>query len=353
MPTLLFSPLRGLVIRRECKTKRESSWDRTGGNDDRLHIAPKSKATLANIKGAGCITHFWCTVSSKEELFLRKIILRMFWDGEREPSVEVPLGDFFGIGHGITKNFASLPLCMSPRDGRGFSCYFPMPFAKEAKVEIESECEKNEVLFYYYLDYEVYNSLPTDHLRFHAQWRRERCKGISEAGMTNDDFLFGGRNLTGEGNYIILDGEGEGHYVGCVLNIHNLRNVPPDVENWYGEGDDMIFVDGELFPPSFHGTGTEDYFNCAWSPQEEFYAPYHGITLGSGQNWSGKVSWYRFHIEDPIVFKKSILVTIEHGHANRRSDDYSSTAYWYQSEPHKKFPPMPPVEQRLPIGDNL
>src|SRR5690606_3907734 len=168
--------------------------------------------------------------------------------------------------------------------------------------------------------------------------------------------------------------EGQGHYVGCNLNIHNLRvgekqawpehlNWPVTVDqlregvpeiferfNWYGEGDDMIFIDGEPWPPSLHGTGTEDYFNTAWCPAVPYHAPYHGITLPGGENWSGKISLYRFHIEDPICFQKSIRVTIEHGHNNHRSDDVSSTAYWYQLEPHKPFS-LPPVEQRLPRPD--
>jgi transposase len=117
--------------------------------------------------------------------------------------------------------------------------------------------------------------------------------------------------------------------------------------NWYGEGDDMIFIDGEGWPPSLHGTGTEDYFNTAWSPKQEYSAPYHGITLGGGDNWSGHVSLYRFHVEDPVTFEKSIRVTLEHGHANKRSDDFSSVAYWYQVEPHRPFP-ISPVRQRIP-----
>jgi hypothetical protein len=150
--------------------------------------------------------------------------------------------------------------------------------------------------------------------------------------------------LSGEGNYLILEARGRGHYVGCNLNIHNLRAT--EEWNWYGEGDDMIYVDGEP-RPSLHGTGTEDYFNTAWSPTEAYSAPYHGIVMPGGANWSGKVSLYRFHIEDPVCFRESIRVTIEHGHNNHRSDDISSTAYWYQAEPHEPFGLLP-VEERLP-----
>ena len=164
--------------------------------------------------------------------------------------------------------------------------------------------------------------------------------------MTNEEFQFSGNNKTGKDNYVILEAVGKGHYVGCSLNIHNLRKT--DKKNWYGEGDDMIFIDGEKWPPVLHGTGTEDYFNTAYCPTQEFSAPYHGLPLAGGSNWSGKITLYRFHIEDPIYFKKSIKVTIEHGHANRRSDDYSSVAYWYQLEPHKKFPETLSVKKRLP-----
>lgn len=167
--------------------------------------------------------------------------------------------------------------------------------------------------------------------------------------MDNAIFEFGGKNTTGADNYVLLDAVGRGHYVGCNLNIHNLR---PTLEwNWYGEGDDMIFIDGEAWPPSLHGTGMEDYFDTAWCPTQEYSSPYHGIILGGGPNWSGKVSFYRYHIQDPIMFEKSIRVTIEHGHANRRSDDYSSTAYWYQDEPHGERAPLPPVRDRLPLPD--
>jgi len=352
MKTIGSSSLRDLPKIRNAKRKRVSSWDRLGGNDDRLHIEADEMRTIADIKGAGCITHIWITMDCREKYFLRKVLLKMYWDGEREPSVEVPIGDFFGIGHGITKNFFSLPLTMSPQDGKAFNCFFPMPFSEGARIEVINECSKEELIFYYYIDYEEYDKLGEELGRFHAQWRRQNpCRGIPEAAMTNEDFQFGGKNLTGKDNYVILEAEGKGHYVGCSLNIHNLRET--DKWNWYGEGDDMIFIDGEKWPPTLHGTGTEDYFNTAWCPTQEFSASYHGIPLAGGPNWSGKITLYRFHIEDPICFEKSIRVTIEHGHANRRSDDYSSVAYWYQIEPHKKFLELLSVEKRLPREDKI
>ncbi len=375
MGALKGSPLGDLARIRPVRTRRVSSWDRTGGNDDRLHVQPGDTVVLADLTGAGVINHIWCTMDCRQEHYLRRIVLRMRWDNEEDFSVNVPIGDFFGIGHARTANYASLPLQMSPADGKAFNCFFPMPFAKRAQIELGNECDV-EVLFYYYVDYESHDAIAADQGRFHAQWRRENpTEGISDEGVSNPDWSFGGTNIGGEGNYVILEAKGQGHYVGCNLNIHNLRQRPglewpeevpwplrmEDFQthgeaigrcfNWYGEGDDMIFVDGEKWPPSLHGTGTEDYFNTAWCPAVEYHAPYHGITLPGGENWSGKVSFYRFHIEDPICFQKSIRVTIEHGHANRRSDDLSSTAYWYQHEPHHPFPALPPVVARLPRPD--
>jgi hypothetical protein len=265
---------------------------------------------------------------------------------------------------------------MGPADGRAFNCFFPMPYSDRALIEVTNEGDA-VVMLYFYVDYEVHDSIDPDLGRFHAQWRRENpTEGISDDGMTNEEWLLGGTNLDGKGNYVILDADGKGHYVGCNLNIHSLGRPakekwpeelgwPPNKDSvaknrdlflgtfdWLGEGDDMIFIDGEEWPPSFHGTGLEDYFNCSWCPAVPYSAPYHGITIEpSGPNWTGKMSFYRFHIEDPIHFQESIRVTIEHGHANRRSDDYSSTAYWYQIEPHKPFSPLLPVEERLPRPD--
>jgi len=357
---------------RNVTTRRASSWDQSGGNVDFVQIKAGQSLVLADIEGAGCINHIWCTHSSLEPDSLRRLVLRMKWDSETAWSVEAPLGDFFGVGHAQAVNFASLPLQMSPSRGRAMNCFFPMPFAGRARVELLNEGDRS-VRFYYYIDYELHGSIPEDLGRFHAQWRRQNpCQGISDEGMDNRAFSFGGVNIGGAENYVILEAEGQGHYVGCNLNIHNLRrrpdlewpaglSWPPSEEevrglgdeylrlfNWYGEGDDMIFIDGEAWPPSLHGTGTEDYFNTAYCPAEKYDAPYHGLTLAGGPNWSGKISLYRFHIEDPIHFRKSIRVTIEHGHANRRSDDYSSTAYWYQHEPHAPFPPLPPAAERLP-----
>lgn len=371
------SPLGELARLRDVRTRRASSWDRSGGNNDFLVVKAGQTVILADIEGAGCINHIWCTHMCAQPDYLRRVVLRMKWDHETDFSVDVPLGDFFGVGHAQSVNFSSLPLQMSPSEGRGFNCWFPMPFSAHAYLELDNQSDA-DLNFYYYVDYELHDSVGADYGRFHAQWRRENpCQGISDEGMNNLAYEFGGENIGGAGNYVLLDAEGKGHYVGCNLNIHNLR-VRPELDwpadlswpmkfeelgdpekqkqlmsifNWYGEGDDMIFIDGEEWPPSLHGTGTEDYFNTAYCPMIKYDSPYHGLTLPGGPNWSGKISLYRFHIEDPIHFAKSIRVTIEHGHNNQRSDDYSSTAYWYQTEPHKPFPTLPPVSERLPRPD--
>ena len=343
-----------LAQARSGRRMRASSYDRAGGNDDRMHIQPGATGVLAEMDKPGLVTHLWVTITTAcspvEKNYLRKIVLRMYWDGESVPSVEAPVGDFFGMGHAQSRNFVSAPLQMSPEDGKGFNCWFPMPYEK-ARIEVLNECD-DEIKLYFYVDYEEYETLPADLLRFHAVWNREcPTAGIPDEGMENREFCFGGLNTMGEGNYVLLDAEGRGHYVGCNVNIHNLRDTSR--WDWPGEGDDMIFIDGESWPPRLHGTGTEDYFNMAWCPTQEYNAPYHGIILAGQDNWKGFITYYRYHIQDPVMFEKSIRVTLEHGHDNRRSDDWSSTAYWYQTEPHRPFRAFPGREERMPIEEEI
>jgi hypothetical protein len=311
---------------------------------------------LLDVQGAGCITHLWFTGASVEEFWMRKLVLKMYWDGETEPSVCVPMGDFFGVGHSTSTTYASLPMVMAPSEGQGFNCYLPMPFSKGARIEVESDNFVSEIRLYYNIDYETWDA-PNDELgRLHACWHRQNpTDGITETpDMDDHTFQHAGVNLSDEGNYLILEAEGQGQFIGVNLNIHPLRHSKLDNWNWYGEGDEMIFVDddneGKRWPPTLHGTGTEDYFNTAWGPNEKFDSPFFGLTLPGGHNFSGFISWYRWHLLDPVRFTRSIRVSIEHGHANRRSDDYSSTAYWYQLEPHKPFT-LAPIEQRLPRAD--
>ena len=333
------SSLRNLAEIRDVRSARVSSYDRTGGNDDRLHIPPRATATLADISGAGCVTHIWTTIASSDPFHLRKIVLRIWWDDEDEPSVEAPVGDFFGLGHAQKTYFSSLPLQMFER---GFNCWFPMPFATRARIEVENETDA-EVIYYYYVDYEEYDQLEGDYGRFHTQWRRENPTTVSEPDSADEQGHW--CNTSGRPNYVVLEAEGRGHYVGCHLDV----DMPEP--GWWGEGDDMFFIDGDTWPPRIHGTGTEDYFCGAWNYNrldQTFCAPYFGYHFKTNADYTGKHSQYRFHIEDPIRFQRSLLFSIEHGHANDKQGDWSSTAYWYQSEPHKPFPRLLPVEERLP-----
>ena len=337
---------------REGHTKRISSWDRTGRNRDCWTIEPWAKVEVAKIEGPGIIRHIWFTVSSQDPLYLRKTVLRMYWDGMDRPSVEAPLGDFFGVGHARASSYCCIVLSMSARDPGGegrsphvaMNCYFPMPFSDGARIEIENESDVPIRSFYFYIDYDELDKKPKDMARFHALWRRENpCRPPEHLTDPSDPTV----NLSDRDNYLILEAEGRGHYVGTVLSVHNLYG------GWWGEGDDMFMIDGEKWPPDMHGTGSEDYFGHAWGMQIENSFLYNGVSFHEGKEggFNERITVYRFHIPDPIIFHKSIRVSIEHGHANDRCDDYSSVAYWYQDLPHKEFPPFPKVEERLPRPD--
>ena len=338
---------------RNYTSHRVSSFDKTGGNRDAWQIKSGERKTLADIEGPGCIKHIWMTLGISKGDYTRQIVLRFYWDGAADPSVECPIGDLFGLGHGIRKNFVTAPLQMSPQDGKGFNSWWPMPFRKRAVIEVENQGEE-AYWHYFYIDYERYRSVEAVEglAYFHVQWRREAdTKGwayedrLGRESMEKDPRYY---SKDDKENYIILKADGNGIYCGAHLDIDCFRRNPND---WYGEGDDMIFIDGEKWPPSLHGTGTEDWYHCAYGPRQEYNAPYHGIILYSGTSdwpYRGKQTVYRYHIEDPIRFYKSIKVTIEHGHANRLSNDYSSTAYYYLSDPKRGGPQLPPVEERLP-----
>ena len=390
-----YSTLAGLARLRSFRSKRLSSFDRTGGNKDAITIAPGTTLVVGEIDGPACIKHIWSTNSHAHNRdAMRSVVLRMWWDGEPTPSVEVPLADFFGGGFGIARSFWSLPLQMNPDGGRGMNCWFPMPFAKHGRIEVQNEWHE-PVDFFYYVDYEEYGEesrekglrdsgnkgsrrdpaasipeslsplFPCDELAyFHAQWRRENPTvgwGLKDLkgpkNIENLRWYWKTPNTTGAENYVILEARGRGQYVGCHLDVDCFRREKND---WYGEGDDMIFIDGEPWPPSLHGTGTEDYFSTAYCPRTEYNSPYCGLTQYNGApQWRGPEDWpfrgknsvYRFHIEDPIRFEKSIRVTIEHGHNNKLSNDYSSTAYWYQLEPHARFPKLLAAKARIPRPD--
>ena len=343
------SSLRDLILARRCRRMRESSYDRKGGNEDWVVMPAGETTVIADLEGPGLINHIWCTINSPDRQYHRKMLLRAYWDGEKDPSIDSPIGDFFGVGHCKVHPFQSLPVSMtaSYEDFTAMNCFFAMPFRNNARLEIVNETEGDDSLVYYYVDWEKYDEpLSDDILYFHAKWRRENpTDGWMPPIPDRPDpehykKVLQKMQLTDDGNYIILEAEGRGHYVGCNISVHNLQG------GWWGEGDDMFVIDGEPWPPRLHGTGTEDYFCNAWGMQPYSYL-YYGTSLPEDIG-GGKTTCYRFHIEDPVTFEKSIRVSIEHSHANSASDDYSSVAYWYQTEPHKVWAPMPKVEDRLP-----
>jgi Protein of unknown function (DUF2961) len=322
---------------------RVSSYDRSGGNEDYRSVAPGDTLTILDQPGPGIITHLWFTFSSEEMYHLKKLVLRMYWDGETTPSVEAPIGDFFGLGLGEYFTFEALPLSAAPN--HAVNSFFPMPFQKHARITIENTGKKKLDALYYNIDYQAYaKPLPADTLFFHAQYR-QACpnKGLRGDWKDNGDPRQNEKkNLSGEDNYVWMEATGRGHFVGVTMSV--LQNQ----DYWWGEGDDMFFIDGEKLP-SINGTGTEDYFLGAYDfGGRAFSYLLYGAPVVGDERAGSRSSVYRFHLDSPIPFAKSIKASIEHGHANGRSDNYFSVAYWYQSEPHAPFPALPPVEDRLP-----
>lgn len=347
-----YGPLSNIARLVDARSKRISSYDRNGGNDDCIRFAAGETAVLADIKGAGIIKHIWITISSKDEWVRRNLVLRCYWDGCDHPSVESPIGDFFGQGWGMKYNLVTLPLAAAPKDGNALVCYFPMPFGNGARITVENQGPETVDAFYYYVDYEEHSTIADDLARFHAWYHQELTQPESATGdVENEWSIFepAAKNPSDKDNYLFCECDGEGHFVG----VNYYVNCPTPV--WYGEGDDMFLVDGEPWPGSAHGTGTEDYFNQSWCPDEVYMHPYFGTARAPGRGndsprfgWLGRTHCYRFHLEDPIRFKKSLRASIEAGHANSLTLDLASVAYWYQTMPGRQFPPLPSAEARRP-----
>jgi len=332
-PLLLAGNSDNLIRYQNARSRRVSSahedWRDT--NKDAKPIPPGKTVTIADIKGPGIIRHIWFTVSSSDPKYARGMIIRMYWDDSDEPAVECPFGDFFAIGHGITnKDLNSEPVTISSV-GRAYNCYWSMPFKKRARITITNDSGNFNGLFWY-IDYDEVPHLPDNTVYFHAQYRQEYPAKMGQ-------------------DYLILDTAGRGHYVGTVLSVQ-LR-----LPQWFGEGDDRFFVDGEE-NPSLAGTGTEDYFCDAWGFRE-FNRPYYGVSVMEGEEVGDRITAYRWHIHDPVHFNKSLKVTIEHkgrmfdetgkkiSNFHERPDLFSSVAFWYQNGRAKRFATIPPYQQRL------
>jgi len=336
-----------LPVEKDYRLRRISSYDRSGGSDDFRPLEPGQTLTLLDEKGPGQISHIWITEDSSERYHLKKLVLRMYWDDEHDPSVEAPLGDFFGLGNGDYFMYQSAPLAVGSE--KALNCFFPMPFNKAARITLTNEGVGKVGAVYYNIDMRAYSKpFPPDTFYFHAQYRQcAPCKGWDwewdgDPGWDGPK-VYATKNLDFEGNYVFLEAKGRGHFVGVTQSVFQNQDC------WWGEGDDMIFVDGEKLP-SINGTGSEDYYLGAWNFRggPTNYLLFGNPVVGEGFYAGSRWSVYRFHLDSPIPFTQSIRVTIEHGQANHRSDNYFSVAYWYQAEPHAAFPPLPPVDARLP-----
>ena len=328
---------------RSYKARRSSSWDRTGGNADAVRVEAGQAATLLDVAGAGVITHIWFTIDSSDPHHLKNLVLRAWWDGEATPSIKAPIGDFYGLGLGEYFTYQSALLTVAPQ--KALNAYFEMPFASGARITLTNEGRERANSLYYAVDYLTLAELPGDVGRFHAQYRQAApCKGWTDDWKHNwDRNVDGKKNLDGTGNYVFLEAAGRGHFIGVT------HAVEQNQEGWFGEGDDMIFVDGDALP-TINGTGTEDYYNGAWDfgGQAFDYAHNGAPYIVDPERIGGRYCLYRWHIESPIAFEKSIRVTMEHGQANHRSDNFYTVAYWYQVEPHQQFPALPKPEDRIP-----
>jgi len=279
--------------------------------------------TLADITGPGVIQHIWITVTEKA---YRDCILRMYWDDEATPSVEVPLGDFFCCGHGLRTRINSLPIAVNPSGG--FNSYWPLPFRKRARIEVHNQRWEDIGGFFYQITY-AETAVADEAAYLHAQWRRS----------------MGTREVP---EHVLLeDVKGKGQYVGTYLAWTQLS------DGWWGEGEIKFFIDGDGENPTICGTGTEDYFGGAWGFGDTFSTPFLGYPLWQKEDAKvPKHGLYRWHVMDPIRFDEDLRVTIQElgwwpNHKFQPlTDDVCSTAYWYQMEPHGPFPKMLEAHER-------
>jgi len=325
-------PLGALMQAQDFVSQRASSSNEDlHKNGDARSIKKGETLLLGELEGPGIITHIWNTVGSEDPFVSRSLVLRMYWDGAEKPSVEAPLGDFFGVGHGAAADFTSLPVATSSF-GRSRNCFWRMPFRKSARITVTNESEIYDTdSFYFYVDWQRHAQLPEDLRYFHAQYRQAMPAQ--------------------PGDYTILETTGAGHYVGTVYSVQQVEL------GWFGEGDDRFYIDGEA-TPSLRGTGTEDYFGDAWGFRA-FATPYYGVSLWEGYFPGDRNTAYRWHIADPVAFSKSLKVSIEHrgsiftdtathlGQFFERPDWISSVAFWYQSPPAQFDAPLPPASKRL------
>jgi hypothetical protein len=326
----------GLARLKNYSASRVSSDNRyVFSNDDSKRIMPGETLVMADLPGPGMVTHIWVTIADNEFAWPRLLRLRVYYDGKKTPSVDSPLGDFFGVGHGNEADINSM-MVRDSSYGRARNCYWPMPFHKACRITVTNEGNRYVRNCYYHVDWRKYASLPDDLGYFHAYYRQERP-------------AVAGRN------YAFLATRGRGHYVGTVMSVIQSQI------SWFGEGDDLFYVDGATHP-QIYGTGTEDYFNDAWDLRLAS-APWTGTPIADGELVGARLTGYRWHVPDPIPFTESIWAGIEHygwtanpdgsvrSGFEERPDYFSSVAFWYQDGVNEGLTEPPYGEARLPLGN--
>ena len=316
--------------------------------EKRVEIGPGKRVEIVGLEGAGVIDALFLKLEPADAALLRSTLLKIHWDEETKDSVDCPVGDFFGNGFNRAP-YKSLVMGLTEE---GYYSYFSMPYGRRAAISLVNQSADRVITASLKVAYHKAATLPENVGYFHAKWRRE------EVVATDLDY----ENRSGEYNYRVLDARGQGRYVGLNLNVYNRHTL------WWGEGDPMIFVDNETWPPSIHGTGTEEYFNDGWGfhqyisvagaepgKQERNVVPVSGVLVGGVDEPNecfGGNAIFSFHIADSIPFRERIVVSFEHGQEqNDLTNDYASTAYWYARPRARDFFFMRPAWERVTVPE--
>jgi len=289
-----------------------------------ISLAAGETHTLMDHDGPGVIRHMWFTFN---ERFYRDVIIRIYWDGQKDPSVQSPLGDFLCNAWNCRQNILALPINVNPSGG--MNIYFPMPFRKHARITVQNDSPNRLDGFFYTINYTL-EPVADDALSFHAHWRRSNPVAYAT-------------------EYVLAEGiRGQGQYVGTFM-AWQQNNA-----GWWGEGEIKMYLDGDGAFPTICGTGTEDYFGGAWGFGDSFSAPYLGFrqAVKKSGEVGARMTLYRFHVQDPVFFQSDLKVTMQalgwrgEGRYLALQDDIASVAYWYQTLPHVPFPPVPDRNSR-------
>jgi hypothetical protein len=326
----------GLLQPKDFAAYRSSSNNpNLDSNDDSKRPIPGETTVLADLEGPGVVSHLWITVAASEYGWPRLLRFRVYYDGSDEPSVDVPLGDFFGVGHGFEAKVQSAMVRVSS-EGRSRNAFWPMPFRKSCRITITNEGTRRVQNLYYHVDWRKLPSLSQDTPYFHARYHQA---------LPNE----------GGARYELLEVEGKGHYVGTVFSVVQAE------AGWFGEGDDFFYVDGAT-TASIEGTGTEDYFNDAWGLHVS-EGLYSGVPVAQGTGLGSRMTAYRWHLLDPVPFTRSLRVEMEHrgwtfhpdgavkSAFGERTDLLTSVAFWYQRGIARGLPDLPYGSARLPQGN--